>query len=69
MEFSEFNSKSKMQLLMKDGHLLNFKVVAGRFKVQLYKVYGFYVQCITDIISSAVVKIDIIRSKKWLEYD
>lgn len=68
IEFSEFNLKSKLKLLHKDGELLNYKVVNERYNIQLYSVYGFYVQCVSDNMTSQTTDVEIVVSNNWLGF-
>ena len=67
-EFNEFNLNSKLRLLEKDGDVVNHRIIDGRYKIQLYFVYGFYVQCIWDLFSIRIVNVEIIHSLNWLEF-
>jgi hypothetical protein len=47
-EFSSFNLKSKLQLLRKDGIPLLQRTISDRCKIELYKVYQFYIEVISS---------------------
>lgn len=46
-EFSSFNLKSKLQLLKKDGMPLLQRTISDKCKVELYKIYQFYIEVIS----------------------
>ena len=68
IEFREFNINSRMKLLKKDGKLLNFNIIDHQYKMLLYVVYGFHVQCIFDFKNSKVEDVRIVISNNWMNY-
>jgi hypothetical protein len=68
IEFSEFNLNSRIRLLKKDGELIQFKKVNERYKMLLYSVYGFYVQCIFDLGEAKMTQAQIVISSNWLDF-
>ena len=67
-EFSEFNLKSKMKLIRKDGQLLKLKMINDRYKILLYSMYGFYVQCVSDVHTTQITEVDVLVSSNWLQH-
>ncbi len=67
-EFSQFNLKSKIKLLRKDGKLIKRAKVGPESKLLLFTLYGFYVQCETDPVEDQIRDISIVVSNNWIEH-
>lgn len=69
-EFCLFNLKSKIQLVNKDGHFLNRRIVGDSYLISLYYLYNFYVEATYDISSVKTLGIDPVVNIQVIElYD
>ena len=57
-EFCSFNLQSRTQLIRKDGALLAERSVYRKYKIQLYKIYRFYIEMIIETSVEKVVSIN-----------
>ena len=57
-EFCSFNIHSRLQLLQKDGAFLAQRLVYNTQLIELYRIYTFYVEVITDLEHDKVVNAD-----------
>lgn len=66
-EFCQFNLKSKLKLMKKDGKLLKTKCVTNQIYT-VYTLYGFYVELIYDETVQDIVKIAPVPSANWIAF-
>ncbi|MBL4753921.1 MAG: hypothetical protein JKY52_10065 [Flavobacteriales bacterium] len=57
-EFCSFNIPSRLQLLQKDGEFLADRWVCPSQLINLYHIYTFYVEVITDLMDDRVINAD-----------
>jgi len=57
-EFCQFNLKSRIQLLRKDGVLLQVRKVFDKFIVRLYTLYRFWVEVIIQVQNMEIIKVE-----------
>lgn len=55
-EFCQFNLKSRIQLLKKDGILITVRNVVDKFIVELYELYKFLVEVIIKLKNNEIIK-------------
>ena len=67
-EFSQFNLKSKIKILRKDGKLIKRAKLGPESKLLLFTIYGFYVQCETDPIKDQIRDISLVISNNWIDH-
>ena len=57
-EFCQFNMKSRIQLLNKDGRLIKVRNVSDKYIVKLYKIYKFFVEVIEMLKNKKTIKVE-----------
>lgn len=67
-EFSQFNLKSKMQLLNSDGILLFKKKVNEQHELQLFFIYNFFVEMFFNYYDNKAVNIEPVADEKRLAF-
>ena len=69
-EFSLFNTKSKIQLIEKDGERLNLRIVFNQYFITLYSIYDFLVELVYDIKLGEIIRVDMVVNRDVLRlYD
>lgn len=66
-EFCQFNLKSRVQLLEKDGVFLVSRKVYDKFIVKLYKLYKFLVEVVIQTQNQEIIKIEPVMNGEILE--
>jgi hypothetical protein len=64
-EFSQFNLKSRVNLLKQRGILLASKIINTVYEIRLFMIYGFYVEVFYNCLKRDIIKAELVISKNW----
>jgi hypothetical protein len=66
-EFSQFNLKSKIQLLKDNGRMLMTRKLDNIYEIRLFAMYDFYVEVFFNYQKNQIIKIEPILNNNWLD--
>ncbi len=67
VDFSQFNLKSKLNLIKKDGKLLATKLTDLNI-YSMYCIYGFYVEMVYDQDKAEIIKVNLLNNVQWKDF-
>lgn len=66
-EFCQFNLRSRIQLLEREGVLINKRNVADKYVVKLYSIYRFLVEVIIRAKTAEVIEVNPVWNKDVID--
>lgn len=67
-EYTQFNLKSRLQLLDMNGLLLVEKEIDEYLKVKLFQIFDFYVEVVYDSCKRKILRAEPVISSNWLDF-